>query len=564
METTTFAYDVCQRYVRDFTGELGSDLGNKILGWVRSRSLSKLAQAMSLFDPENHGIIHRKHLMQVEAFFKKNDVYTDEEVCSAAALSSFLKAEKVCRITNRRLAYYYSQRDRLDPDLRSWMARAEAYISSALGSFDVFRDELTSRLRVTAGASSTRGRRSSQPHRKVRLRNTCTPGARKWLTLAAEDFGLKLHKFKITNWNRVEFVPKNWSTHRTIACEPEGVIPLQLAFDGYAKECLLKRKINLFDQSRNQRLARQGSVDDSFATIDLSSASDSESYMAVLWLFPEPWFRYLDSLRSSWYRLSDGTMGRYAKFSSMGNGTTFTTETLIFAASCHAVGSKAFSVYGDDIIIEKELVGDLIRMLRFLGFSVNGKKSYTAGPFRESCGGNYYLGVDITPFYIRTVDRRKTVLSHLVNGLATIGLPEGELWQYLRSLISEFELPLVPFNESSISGVHIDAHEAYRQGLIRTKQQHPNPKVSSYQRPEFRSLVVKVTKVEDVVDSRTYFLWFLDKNRSSSVPDPSPVERSRVPAFDHKYVRKWVGWYVPATGTPVHLYWWAGYILAVS
>lgn len=546
MEPTTFAYDVCRCYVRDYASEL-EDYSHVLLGWVRSRNLPKLAQAMSLFDPAKSGVTVFRHLRQIEAFFKKNAVYSQDELCTATALSSFLDAEKRCRITNRRLDHYYLQRDRLDPDLKLWMDRAERYIDLTLGSFDKFLEGLPSRIRVTAGATSTAGRSASQPHRKIRLRQTCTPGSSKYLRALALHFGVESVRFKYVNWNRVEFVPKNWSTHRTIACEPEGVIPPQLAFDDYAKERLLSRGVNLKDQSRNQRLARQASIDGRKATVDVKQASDSEAFNTVAWLFPQRWFEYLNDLRSPYYKLPDGSFGKYAKFSSMGNGTTFTTETLIFAAACHAVGSKDFSVYGDDIIIETELFRDLKRMLKFLGFTINDSKSFSSGPFRESCGGDFYHGENVTPFYVRQVDSRKTVLCNLVNGLAAVGYPEGHLWRYLTDLIRKEKLPLVPVMESTIGGIHIDVHTAYGLGLIRSH--HQIVRVKSY---------VSKTRSFFSGDIRTYFLWFLQRNRGFW--ELRPVESSRVPALHHKYVRKWVGWYPPASGTPVHLYWWTEFI----
>jgi hypothetical protein len=60
----------------------------------------------------------------------------------------------------------------------------------------------------------------------------------------------------------------------------------------------------------------------------------------------------------------------------MGNGYTFTIETLVFAAICKSIGSRQFSVYGDDIIIETELYEPLVEMLSYLGFEVNKEKSH--------------------------------------------------------------------------------------------------------------------------------------------------------------------------------------------
>jgi hypothetical protein len=94
----------------------------------------------------------------------------------------------------------------------------------------------------------------------------------------------------------------------------------------------------------------------------------------------------------------------YSKFCSMGNGFCFPLETLIFAACCHSVGAGIagtdFSVYGDDIILRKAFAGDALKLLRVLGFSPNASKTFISGPFRESCGADWFGGVDVRPYIL--------------------------------------------------------------------------------------------------------------------------------------------------------------------
>lgn len=54
-------------------------------------------------------------------------------------------------------------------------------------------------------------------------------------------------------------------------------------------------------------------------------------------------------------------------------------------------------MYGDDIIIPQYAAALCSDILNEMGFTVNTDKSYLTGPFKESCGGNYFCGVDITP-----------------------------------------------------------------------------------------------------------------------------------------------------------------------
>lgn len=89
----------------------------------------------------------------------------------------------------------------------------------------------------------------------------------------------------------------------------------------------------------------------------------------------------------------------------MGNGTTFPVETLLFVAACHAINpqyrpGKDFTVYGDDIVYPSDKARDLLKLLRVLGFSRNVDKTFIDGPFRESCGEDWFGGVAVRPFVL--------------------------------------------------------------------------------------------------------------------------------------------------------------------
>jgi hypothetical protein len=442
--------------------------------------------------------------MQVEAFFKKNAVFSEPEKCRAAALSSFLEGERICRIANRRLDHYYIQRERLAPDLEKWLSRMEKDIDRILGPVLPFLESIPEMVRVTAGATASKSRREALPFRRISKRVACTRKCAPYLDALSQYWGYGNLRPKLIEANRVEFVPKNWKTDRTIACEPEGNVFLQLAVDKYIKRRLRRVGIDLTDQSQNQEKARKGSEDGGLSTVDLSMASDTLAYNTVAWLFPKSWFDLLCAIRSS---KASGKVPelnlRYAKFSSMGNGCTFTVETLVFAAACRAVGSKEYSVYGDDIVIETEYFDNLRKLLRFLGFSFNSQKSFNTGPFRESCGTNWFQGVDITPIYVRNIDRRKAVLCHLVNSLAAVARPLGHLWEILVSLVEDQGLPFVPYNENTMSGVWVTPHEAYGLGLLRTPHRGKDAWI-----PKFKAYVPK-TRAGRNRDVRSLFLWHL-------------------------------------------------------
>jgi hypothetical protein len=269
---------------------------------------------------------------------------------------------------------------------------------------------------------------------------------------------------------------------------------------------------------------------------------------AVHLLFPVDWARILFKLRSPAYILPDGTKGVYHKFASMGNGMTFSLETLVFWAACKAVGSRKPIVYGDDIIVETDLADDLVALLAFLGFTVNGEKSYFEGPFRESCGVNFYKGIDITPVYIRDQIDDPSVLSHIVNSLSRYAYPGSSLGEFLRLLVRSYNLLLVPWQEDTTAGIWIDIPTAYRLRKLRSR----NGELTQLR----YSTKKKRRRVSDI---RTYMLWHLWK-----FSRPLRVFRfgsaTEVPLPTHKYVRRVSGWFPPAKVPPVYLYWWTDFL----
>lgn len=565
MEPTLVSYDWCRRYIHDRKATLNEQTYGTLLGAIRGRNLRLLCDASKLVDWTISSVETVITLRQVEAFFKKNATFSDEEVCLEAAKLSFHESEKVCKLANKRLDWYYRHPNRINkryPGVEGIISRAMDWISKVLGDYSDFMGEIPQRVLLTSGATSTHGRASSQPHMKVRLRQTCTSGAQPWLHALARSYGYKGLRTKVVNWNRVETVPKNWKTHRTIACEPAGNIPLQLAFDGYIKDRLRCHGIDLGDQSRNQEFARIGSLCGKYATLDLKSASDRLAQNTVAWLIPSDWYKGLSSVRSSHYRGAFGT-GKYHKFSSMGNGTTFVLETLVFAALCVGSGARDFCVYGDDIAITAEHVPALQLALRFFGFSLNVDKTFTDGPFRESCGKDYWLGRLITPFYVRDASPKATTLVHNINGLVAVSEPYGLLWEALRECADA--LPKGPLTYSTSSNVWIDTHTCYAKKLIR------HGRKGHMHMPQIKAYVSK-SQSKLVCDSRTLFIWHLRANgRDLRLTDTSwdrhlnerretANECSRVPSLSHKYVRKWVCWIPPAMVTPLYLYWWSDFL----
>lgn len=222
-----------------------------------------------------------------------------------------------------------------------------------------------------------------------------------WRTLAPE-----IWKPRVVKGNVLFTVPKTSVIDRVAAKEPDLNIFCQKAVGDFLRHRLRSRaRIDLNDQSINQRLALKGSIDGTLATIDLSSASDSLSAGLVTRLLPHAWVQLLEDLRSPYTQIDD-VSHENEMFSSMGNGFTFELESLVFyalaKATCYLAGVKGrVSVYGDDLIVPSAAAKVFICVLNWSGFKVNEDKTFIDGPFRESCGKHYHGGLDVSPFYIR-------------------------------------------------------------------------------------------------------------------------------------------------------------------
>lgn len=179
------------------------------------------------------------------------------------------------------------------------------------------------------------------------------------------------------------------------------------------------------NQEPNRILAELGSQFGHLATLDLSEASDRVSV------------RHVEDLMSRWPLLREAVMavrstkaaipGKFKhdpdrvidlhKYASMGSALCFPVEAMVFVTTVFVGVERALSrpltqqdliglvgkvrVFGDDIIVPVEFVHSVVQTLESYGFKVNRSKSFWNGKFRESCGGDYYDGTDITLIRVR-------------------------------------------------------------------------------------------------------------------------------------------------------------------
>jgi len=256
--------------------------------------------------------------------------------------------------------------------------------------------------------------------------------------------------FSVVKGNRITTVPKDGRKDRPIAIEPTMNLMLQLGVDGYIRKRLRRWGINLDSAYSNRVLAREGSIRkdaDSPCTLDLANASDTISLRIAKLLIPGDWYEYLCDLRSPEGELPDGTRLRYSKLSSMGNGTTFAVETLVFAAIAYAASMDVYGswqrgqivIFGDDIIVPEAMARHTAHYLQICGFSLNTEKSFFEGGVKESCGTDWVRGRNVRPVHLSKVPADVTHLYTVLNQLNRWFLQHiGRKPQCVTSLISNW------------------------------------------------------------------------------------------------------------------------------
>jgi len=300
--------------------------------------------------------------------------------------------------------------------------------------------------------------------------------------IRALDFG----EPKVVESSRLSFVPKNDEISRCICIEPTLNVFFQLGFGRILEDRLYERfGISLSSQPfKNRALARLGSITDGLATLDLSSASDSISCNMLRWLLPPSFYARLARYRSRAVDVKGRGSVELHMISTMGNGYTFPLQTILFSAvvtACmsfrginplatsssfkrfriderwrFASASDLWSVFGDDIICPVACATDVVRTLAFLGFKVNRDKSFVKGPFRESCGSDFFNGSDIRGVYVKTLNTPEARYS-VINLLARFSTKTGiDLSRTIRALINTVDKRLiVPPWEDFSSGIHV-------------------------------------------------------------------------------------------------------------
>lgn len=292
--------------------------------------------------------------------------------------------------------------------------------------------------------------------------------------------------------SRLVAVPKTHLTPRLISIEPSSQMYVQQGvLQALGNWMNSNRQLSMRDQVPNQEMARQGSIDGSLATIDLSEASDRVSKDLVYSLF-----RYVPAFRDLVFDLRtqsvdiNGSVMELNKFAPMGSALTFPLEMLVFhTLVIHAIcedendlspanirkwgRSEQVIVYGDDIIVPTRFFHTVVNTLQRFGLVVNAKKSYHHGPFRESCGADWVYGVPVKPVYLRRrLPKKRHDVDAIVSVAATSILLRDRGLHYSSIFLSELVESLIGPTDSGLGAISVGYPSPARRRYNAALQRH--------------------------------------------------------------------------------------------
>lgn len=334
--------------------------------------------------------------------------------------------------------------------------------------------------------------------------------------------------------------------------------------------------VNLHDTTLSRMAALSGSSDGSYATIDLSSASDSVSVAVIQEILGDLSIFYpIMATRSEecLVQTSSGSINRRVKlkkFAPMGSAVCFPVECIVFASICEAAvrlvsgrrRSKPndFYVYGDDIVIKAEYAEETVRILRSFGFTVNSSKTFGLDGqhgFREACGIECLDGEVVTPL-------------RLGRGLTSFSSYDDFRHGGMSIAFCDFMNRCYEYSYSTLRRVlnaWLNNHEWYRtcpRYSYLTNLGMPGPsvlvdphtatqyrsygkraaRIAALQYPEYLVTVATTRSVRERHDANNYYAWCLKRacNKLGDDPEigtmPQPLSYEKPPMTQLKRDRK--------------------------
>lgn len=418
-----------------------------LLGYSDAASAGRSSSERRLYEaykrlPELDMQSPNLRLTQALALFSKNDDMDAGVDKLQVALDAFTLSEEDCLQTNSRLS---DCTFRGRPDISAILHYASAYAARVLGDCP---DLSELECGFGPGASASSKKMNTTARWKLSSALTISNSAFPMFGRLRECYPLWLgDKHPVPVVGSLEFVPKNFKTYRSIMVEPLLNTFVQKGIGRHIRHRLLRKAgIDLKDQNVQRLRARAGSLDGSYATVDLSRASDTVAYHLVMELVPFEWFDLLSTWRTPMVSYK-GKVTMLEKFSSMGNGFTFELETLVFKALIRGIADYCLLdddsyCYGDDITCNTDLARAIIHYFPLFGLTPNVDKTYVTGAFREACGGDYHLGVDVRPYYLRGLrDKGRISFAKIVSFHNFL---QRKPWFDTNRLIRAYLLKLIP------------------------------------------------------------------------------------------------------------------------
>lgn len=353
-----------------------------------------------------------KRYKQLQHFFKKyrfrDDAYSDTDLEELTYLKFFKEQERIATCKQR------------TPLTHCVIQRARQVAKRILGQYSP-EDTL---LHARFGRKSSIGCPLSLAYLDEKLSNsehiTSSRKCATWFTdkhlkgdsiLSKRLPTLEPRRLAHESLNLV-FVPKSWKIHRAIT--PLTLISLFYSYGvGHQiEERLASCGLNIKHlQEKHRRHVEKSSVHRKTATADLSCASDSLTSELLNSILPREWY---NAVRKTFCTqlVYDNKQHYTASVLPMGNGLTFPLETLVFysllVSLSELTGIRGFiSVYGDDLIYPAGLHNYVSVVFPMLGLVLNSDKTFVTSGFRESCGSDYYHGVDVRPAFFSSEGHRR-------------------------------------------------------------------------------------------------------------------------------------------------------------
>jgi hypothetical protein len=411
LDKDDFAWKLAESLLEDFRPSLETGFYDTCAAAVSGRNVGAFRE-LSAGDFETLTIDEFKKRRQLLDLFKKHtftqDVYTPAEVLKSSEEKFFANQERLNALTI----------DWSDPFIREIKMLARGHNDAILGEY-IHQDVLR---RCTFGKKSSVGIPKRQACEGARWEAPITGSAdqltwfhqlySRWHRPGYEYYRARAVSRQAPLDREVDclealLVNKTWKSKRMIMPNTTVGTLWSSGVGVLLEDNLRKAGYDIRAlQPVHGELARFGSITGTLVTADQSLASDNITCDLISGLFSRKWasaffFGRIASLRLGDRRIETKT------FSTMGIGFTFPLQTLVFLSLLLAIRDKlglgdsaVVSVYGDDLIYDERMHSTVVDVFPKFGLVINADKTFSTGYFRESCGQDYYRGVDVRPWHL--------------------------------------------------------------------------------------------------------------------------------------------------------------------